>query len=43
MALEIITRQVKTRKFVAFDLEWVPGKMERRLRVVDDPGRGYRH
>lgn len=43
MALEIITRQVKTRKFVAFDLEWVPGKMELRLIGVYDPGRGYRH
>lgn len=43
MALEIITRQVKTRKFVAFDLEWVPGRMDLRLIGVFDPARGYRH
>ena len=43
MALEIITRQVKKRRFVAFDLEWVPGKMQLRLIGVFDPERGYRH
>jgi hypothetical protein len=42
MALEIITRKVKRKRHIAFDLEWVPGSMKLRLIGVFDPEGGYR-